>query len=172
MKKRKISLVKFTVVAAMVGVFSPSVSVKPDVVAVNGVASYPFEINVSLLNTAEARGRRGGGAHRGNHRARSRPAHRPANRPSTRPGNRPPNRNINRKVNRNVTVNVNHRYYGGYGRGYGYYGGYPILAFTTGLAIGSIIASSTMPSMSREPSGFSTIRPLSAVGISRASTGM
>ena len=146
MKKRNISLVKFTVVAAMVGVFSPSVSVKPDVVAVNGVVSYPFEINVSLLNSAEARGRRGGGAQRGNaNRARSRPANRPSTRPANRP-NRDVNRNINRNVNRNVNVNVNHRYYGGYGRGYGYYGGYPILAFTTGLAIGSIIASSTMPS--------------------------
>jgi len=49
-------------------------------------------------------------------------------------------------------VNVNRhyhgghgRYYGGYGRGYGYYGGAPVLAFTTGLALGSMIAASTMP---------------------------
>ena len=45
-----------------------------------------------------------------------------------------------------MNVNVNHRYYGGYGHGYGYYGGHPVLAFTTGLVIGSVIAASTMPS--------------------------
>jgi hypothetical protein len=55
-------------------------------------------------------------------------------------------------VNRNVNVNRNNRYYGGgyrggrgYG-GYGYYRGAPILAFGAGLAIGSVIAASTMPS--------------------------
>ena len=48
-------------------------------------------------------------------------------------------------MNRNVNVNVNHnnRYYGG--RHYGYYHGSPLLAFSTGLIIGSVIASSTMP---------------------------
>ena len=52
MKIRNISLVKFTVVAAMVGIFSPSVSVKPNVVSANSVTSFPFEMNLSLLNTA------------------------------------------------------------------------------------------------------------------------
>ena len=139
MKKKNKFLVKFTVVAAMIGFFSPSVNVKSSVQAVNGYSAFPLHLNVSLLNTAEARGRggRGGGASRGGG-ARSRPATRPS-------GNR--NVNKNRNVNRNVNVNVNHnnRYYGGHGR-YGYYHGHPVLAFATVVAIGSIIAASTMPS--------------------------
>ncbi len=56
---------------------------------------------------------------------------------------------MNRNVNKNVNVNVNNnsRYYGGHKRGhYGYYRGAPLMAFTTGLVIGSVIAASTMPS--------------------------
>lgn len=141
MKKKNIFLVKFTVVAAMIGFFSPSVNVKPNVQAANGYSAFPLHLNVSLLNTAEARGRggRGGGA-------RSRPARKPSgNRNVNR--NKSNNRNVNRNVNKNVNVNVNHnsRYYGGHGR-YGYYGGRPILAFASVVAIGSIIAASTMPS--------------------------
>jgi hypothetical protein len=67
------------------------------------------------------------------------------------------NRNVNRNINVNRNVNVNHRYYGGggyhhgHGHGHGhhhhgYYHGRPILAFATGMAIGSIIAASSMPS--------------------------
>jgi len=138
MKKKNLFLAKFTVVAGMIGLFSPSVSVNQSNLLTSD--SYNFaslDVSVSLLNTAEARGRTQRSVNRGGNRARPRP--------STRPVNRDVNRNINRNVNRNVNVNVNHRYYGGYGHGYGYYHGNPVLAFTTGLVIGSIIAASTMP---------------------------
>ena len=140
MKKQNISLVKLTVVAAMIGVFSPSVSVDTSSQTQRSTDAFsiiPLQINVSLLHTAEARGRRAMGG------ARSRPA-RSGNRNINRNTNI--NRNVNRNYNRNVNVNVrNNRYYGGYGRGYGYYGGAPILAFATGMAIGSVIAASTIP---------------------------
>ena len=138
MKKKNIFLVKFTVVAAMVGFFSPSVNVKTNVQSQNSYSVLPFQLSISLFHTAEARGGRGGGrggmsrggASRGSMgHARTRPA----------------GGNINRNVNRNVNVNVNHRYYGGYGHGYGYYGNRAIYGFAVGLAIGSIIAASTMP---------------------------
>ena len=122
MKNKNSFLIKFAVVALAIGVFSPSVSVKPEVKESHGYAALPMQVELTLLHTAEARrggARRGGGAHRS--------------------GNR------NRNVNRNVNVNVNHnnRYYGG--RHYGYYHGSPLLAFSTGLIIGSVIAASTMP---------------------------
>lgn len=154
MKKKNIFLVKFTVVAIAIGLFSPSVSIQPELQSRAGMSAIPMHLHVSLLNTAEAR-RGGGGARRGGG-ARSRPSG------STRSGNRSRstnksrntnrnknvnrNTNVNRNVNRNVNVNVNNRYYGGHGRGYGYYGGAPILAFTAGLVLGSVIAASTMPS--------------------------
>lgn len=121
MKKKNIFLVKFTVVVAMVGFFSLSVSVKTNVQSLNSYSAIPLQWSVSLLNTAEARGR--GGAHQGGGASRSR------SRPSTRP------------VNKNINVNVNHRYYGGNG----YYGDRAIYGFSAGLVIGSMIAASTMP---------------------------
>lgn len=137
MKVKNSYLVKFTVVAGMIGLFSPSVQVQTDVQAnSNSYTTLLSQISMSLFKTAEARRAVNRGA------ARTRPA-RSGNRNVNRNYNR--NHNINRNVNRNVNVNVNHRYYGGYGRGYGYYGGRPVLAFTTGLVIGSVIAASTMP---------------------------
>jgi hypothetical protein len=134
-------LVKFTVVAAMIGLFSPSIQVETEMQEnSNFYTALPLQVSVSLFHTAEAR--RGGGRVNRGGAARARPA-RSGNRNVNRNYNR--NHNINRNVNRNVNVNVNHRYYGGYGRGYGYYGGRPVLAFTTGLVIGSVIAASTMP---------------------------
>ena len=129
MKKKNIFLVKFAVVAAMVGLFSPSVSVKTTAPSGDAFAAMPIEISVSLFTQAEAK--RGGGANK------------------SRSGNRNKNTNVNRNVNKNVNVNVNNnsRYYGGHKRGhYGYYRGAPLMAFTTGLVIGSVIAASTMPS--------------------------
>ena len=158
MKKKNLFLAKFTVVAGMIGLFSPSVSVhKTNLHTGNSYNLLPLEVSVSLFNTAEARQRAQRSVNRGGNRARPRPSTRPVNhtrpRPSTRPvahtrprpTQLPANRNINRNVNINKNVNVNHRYYGGYGHGYGYYYGRPIVAFTTGLVIGSIIAASTMP---------------------------
>lgn len=147
MNKKNKSLVKFTVTAIMIGVFSPSVSVQTDIPSShdNVYSILPLNMSVSLFHTAEARRGRGG-AHRGGG-ARSRPArstHRGSQRNRNKNINR--NKNVNRNVNKNVNVNVNHnRYYGGHGRGYGYYGGRPILAFSTGLIIGSVIASASMP---------------------------
>jgi len=141
MTKKNIFLTKFTVVAVMAGFLSPSVSLKN--------VDNQTVINVSVLQKAEAR-----------RPARARPARRPAgnrniNRNINRGGNanrninRNVNRNVNRNYNRNVNVNVNHYgggYHGGYHHGgYGHYHGHPILAFTTAVAIGSIIASATMP---------------------------
>ena len=130
MKKKNIFLVKFTVVAAMIGFFSPSVNIKTNVEAVNGYNAFPLQLSVSLLNTAEARAR--GGARGG---AKSRPTNKSSRK---RSGKKSRNRS-----NKNVNVNVNHRYHGGHRRGY--YRGRPIIAFATVVAIGSIISASTMP---------------------------
>ncbi len=174
MKKKSI-LVKFTVVAAMIGFFSPSVTVETNVQSSNSYSVSPIQLNISLLNTAEARRGGGGGARRGGGGARrssganrgGNRAHRggstkkrSANRGNThnknknrntnrnKNVNKNKNKNVNRNVNKNVNVNVNNnRYYGGGHRGgYGYYRGAPILAFATGMALGSVIAASTIPS--------------------------
>ena len=150
MKKKNSFLVKFAVAAAMVGFFSPSVSVKTIAPSGNGFTAMPLEMSVSLFTQAEAR-RGGGGAHRGGGANRSRSGNRSRNTNKNRNVNKNKNvnRNVNRNVNKNVNVNVNNnrRYYGGHSRGhYGYYRGAPLMAFTTGLVIGSVIAASTMPS--------------------------
>ena len=94
MKNKNIFLVKFAVVALAVGVFSPSVSVKPEVKASHGYAAIPMQVDVTLFHTAEAR--RGGGARRSSgNRSRS----------SNKNVNRNSNRNVNRNVNRNTNVN-------------------------------------------------------------------
>ncbi|WP_415407942.1 hypothetical protein ACLHDG_05255 [Sulfurovum sp. CS9] len=149
MKNKNSFLVKFAVVAAMVGFFSPSVSVKTITPSGNGFGAMPIEMNVSLFTQAEAR-RGGGGARRGGSANRSRSSNRNRNTNRNKNTNRNvnKNKNVNRNVNKNVNVNVNNnrRYYGGHSRGYyGYYRGAPLMAFTTGLIIGSVIAASTMP---------------------------
>lgn len=149
MKNNNSYLGKFAVVAAMIGLFSPSVSVESNVQSVNSYSVVPLQLNISLLNKAEAR-RGGGGARRGGGANRSRSTNRSRNTNKNRNVNRNKNvnRNVNRNVNKNVNVNVNNnrRYYGGHHRGYyGYYRGAPLMAFTTGLVIGSVIAASTMP---------------------------
>ena len=147
MKNKNIFLVKFAVVAAMVGFFSPSVSVKTITPSGNNFSAMPIEMNISLFTQAEAR-RGGGGARRGGSANRSRSSSRNRNTNRNVNKNKNVNRNVNRNVNKNVNVNVNNnrRYYGGHSRGhYGYYRGAPLMAFTTGLVIGSVIAASTMP---------------------------
>ena len=142
MKKTNSTLMKFTIVAAMIGVFSPSVNVTTDVPSKHtSTFSYlPSHLSVSLFHTAEAR-RGGGGARRGGGGAR-----RSSNRSRNTNRNRNRNTNVNRNVNRNVNVNHRGGYYGRYPRGhYGYYRGSPLMVFTTGLVIGSVIAASTMP---------------------------
>jgi hypothetical protein len=165
MKKKNI-LGKFTIVAAMIGFFSPSVSVQTDVKSAhNSYSAAPIQLNISLLNTAEARRGGGrGGASRGGSARRSSGASRSggsARRGSSTTRNKNRNVNRNKNVNRNVNrnVNVNHRYYGGhpphrgfYGGGGYYYGGsyHPVARFTfamlTAVAIGTIISSASMSS--------------------------
>ena len=147
MKNKNLFLVKFTVAAVMLGFLSPSVHLKKDVQTNNDYSNsvMPMQLSISFLNTAEAKRSRGGGAHRGGGK---RNVKRNVNRNKNVSRNRNVNKNVNRNVNKNVNVNVNHsnRYYGGHSRGYyGYYRGAPLMAFTTGLVIGSVIAASTMP---------------------------
>ena len=145
MKKKNLFLVKFTVVAAMIGLFSPSVTIETNVQSANSYSETPLQLNISLFNTAEARrgGASRGGSARRSSGTRNRSNTRNRNTNKNRNVNR--NKNVNRNVNKNVNVNVNHRYYGGHRHYGGYYGGRPILVFATGMAIGSIIAASTMP---------------------------
>lgn len=139
MKKKNIFLVKFTVVAAMIGFFSPSVSVNTNFQAENTYSTDFSQLNLSLLNTAEARpAARGGGAKRN------------VNRNTNVNRNVKKNTNVNRNVKKNTNVNVNrnvnvNHYHGG-GRHYGSYKGRAIVAWTAGLAVGAMIASSSMPS--------------------------
>lgn len=119
MKTNNKYIAKFAIVAVMLGLFSPSIKVQTNY--------KQTELTVSILKYAEAR--------RGGNR----------NRNVNRNSNRNVNRNVNRNSNRNVNVNVNH-YGGGHRRGgYGYYGGRPIAAFATVVAIGTIVAATTMP---------------------------
>ena len=55
MKNKNNFLVKFAVVAAMVGFFSPSVSVKTIALSESGFGVMPIDMSVSLFTQAEAR---------------------------------------------------------------------------------------------------------------------
>ena len=116
MKSKNIFIAKFTVVAVLIGLFSPSIQLEKQ--------NKKTEVKISILQKAEARRV----ARKGN-------VNRNVNRKA----------NVNRNVNRKVNVNVNH-YGGGHSRHhYGHYHGHPILRFTTAMAIGSMIAAATMP---------------------------
>jgi len=155
MKTKKIFLVKFTAVAMLLGFFSPSVSVvNPELKGVNTYSASSLHVNISLLNMAEARGGRGGGARGGSRGGASRGgsmnrgsgANRSTN--TNRNRNTNTNRNVNRNTNVNRNVNVNHYYGGGgyHGGGrYGYWGGAAIVAWTSAVVVGSMVAASTMP---------------------------
>ena len=148
MKKKNNFLVKFTIAAAMVGFFSPSVSVQTTTPSGSGFGAIPIEMNVSLFTQAEARRGGGGGARRGGGGGARRGggANRGRSSNRNRNVNRNSNRNSNRNVNRNVNRNINVNHYGGvHHRHYGHYHGHPILRFTTAVAIGSMIAAATMP---------------------------
>ena len=141
MKYENSFLVKFTVAAVMVGFFSPSVSVKTTTHSESRFGIIPLEMSASLFTQAEAR--RGAGANRSRNKNTNKNTNKNKN------VNKNVNRNVNKNVNKNINVNVNNnkRYYGGHSRGhYGYYRGAPLMAFTTGLVVGSVIAASTMPS--------------------------
>lgn len=128
MNNKNIYLAKYVVVAVMIGLFSPSINVKSAVKTIEGYNAFPLKVSVSLLNSAEAKP----GPASVNKGTKKRA------KPGKKPGNRSSNKNVNVNVNKNV--NVNHRH----GR-YGYYRGRPVLAFTVGIAIGSMVSASTMP---------------------------
>lgn len=124
MKKKNLFLVKLAAVTMMLGFFSPSASfVSTDSQGVNRYGASPFELSISLLSVAEARGARGGGMNRG--RSMNRGA------------------GVRRNTNINRNVNVNH-YYGGGGH-YGYWGGRTVVAWSSALVIGSMVAAASMP---------------------------
>lgn len=117
MKKNNLYLVKFTAVSVLLGLCSPSIQIERN----DNMTS----LQISILQNAEAQ----------------RVAGRSVNRSATM--NTSANVNRSGNINRSVNVNVNHRYYGA--GAYGYYGGSPILAFTTAVAIGSMVAAATIP---------------------------
>lgn len=127
MKNKNSFLVKLTVVAAMIGFFSPSVSINPGFELKNGYAQVP-QLNISLWNSAEAR---------------MRSVNRNVNANTNVNRNVNSNVNVNRNVNVNSNVNVNH-YYGGVGH-YGYYGGRAIVAWSSAVVMGSMVAAASMP---------------------------
>ena len=167
MKTKKIFLVKFTAVAMLLGFFSPSVSVvNPEFKGVNTYSASSSYLTLSLFNTAEARGGRGGGGGRGgmsrgggsrggsmnrgggNRSSVNRGSGANRNTNTNRNRNTNSNRNVNRNTNVNRDVNVNHYYGGGgyHGGGrYGYWGGAAIVAWTSAVVVGSMVAASTMP---------------------------
>jgi hypothetical protein len=128
MKKKNIFLVKFTTVAVMIGFFSPSVGLNTDFKSVNSNNIVP-QLKISLWNHAEARN----GINRNVNANRNRNMNTNVN----------TNTNINRNINVDRNVNINH-YYGGHGH-YGYYGGHAIVAWTSALMIGSMVAAASMP---------------------------
>jgi len=134
MQNKKSFLVKFTVVAGMIGFFSPSVSIQTKVVSESGLGGIPLVMHVSLFTQAEAK-RNGGGARK------SAGVKRNKNRNVNKNKNVNKNVNANVNVNKNVNVNVNHNNR----RHYGHYHGRPLVAFSTGLVIGTMIAASTLP---------------------------
>ncbi len=132
--KKNNMLVKFTAVAAMIGLFSPSVSINTNVQSTNGYSVDPIELSVSLFNTVEAR-EHNRNVNKNKNVNRNKNVNK--NKNVTR------NKNVNKNTNVNVNVNKNSRHRGG--RHYGSYRGRSIVGFGAGLAIGTMIAASTMP---------------------------
>lgn len=124
--KRQYGTFKFLFTAALIGVFSPSVSTVDQVYVseVSGsVKRSVTTLELTWFNEAKAA-----------------PIHRQTRRVSRRTSRRTSYRH-----------NAGHYYGGGHYHGHhhhhhhGHYHGHPILTFTAGLAIGSIVAASTMP---------------------------
>ena len=103
MKKRKLFIVRLSIVAILAGMISPSIKVDTE--------DKQSPLKVSIFNQAEA-GVRGT-------RVRRNPIHR------------------GQRYHRDGSHRRHHHY--------GYYRGHAIIGFAAGLAIGSIVASSTMP---------------------------
>ena len=134
-------LLKFSIVAVAVGVLSPSVNFIPEV-SEQGYQVSVSQLSISLFSQAEARrdgakARKGGGAKRNKNVNKNRNVNKNKN------VNNNVNKNVNANVNvnKNVNVNVNHNRRGHYG----HYHGRPLVGFTTGLVLGTMVAAATMP---------------------------
>ena len=118
-------LTKFIIVSLVVGVFSPRI----DIAFTNGKA----QVDIEILHKAEAK------------QKRSKPKPPSSRPPQHKPKPKPPHH----KPKPPHYKHSDRYYYAPYPpkhhKHYGYYHGREIFAFSVGLAIGSIIASSTMP---------------------------
>jgi len=123
MEKKNIFLAKFIVIAMMIGIISPQFEIQ--------YTNDKSQVSVSLLSQADAREK---SVKRKRPNSRPKPPH--ARPPHHKP--RPPHYRPRPKPN--------HYYYRSHRhRDYGYYRNRRIVSFTAGLVIGSIVASSTMP---------------------------
>ena len=118
--KKNLSLIKFGIVALALGFISPTVSIDMDKA---GVDSSTVSTLASFVPAGISISLL--------NKAEARPVHRQA-------------RRVSRRTSRRTSRRVNYRHNAG--RYYGYYRGAPILAFGAAVAVGSIIAASTMPS--------------------------
>jgi hypothetical protein len=126
MKNKNIFIAKFTVVAVMLGLFSPSLQLEKK--------DSETQLNITVFQKAEAR-------RSDNRGTRNRNVNRKRNVNRHKKVHRKKHRNVNRRRNVNYYHGGHHRHQ----RHYGYYRGNPVLRYATAMAIGSIIASSTMP---------------------------
>jgi len=140
-------LLKFSIVAVAVGVLSPSVNFIPEV-SEQGYQVSVSQLSISLFSQAEARrdgakARKGGGAKRNKNVNKNRNVNKNKNVNKNVNVNNNVNKNVNANVNvnKNVNVNVNHNNHGRYG----HYHGRPLVAFTSALIIGTMVAAATMP---------------------------
>lgn len=125
MEKKNIFLAKYIVVAMMMGLISPQLEIQ--------YTNDKPQVSVSLLSQAEAKQKRPNTKRKRPNSKRKRPHARP---PHHKP--RPPHYRPRPKPN-------NYYYRSHRHRDYGYYRNRRIVAFTAGLVIGSIVASSSMP---------------------------
>jgi len=141
-------LVKFSVVAIAIGVLSPSVSFTPKI-ETQGYQASASQLEISLFNVAEAKKNNARPAGKKRAKKANKPKARTKNKTKTNNSNKNVNvnNNVNKNVNanvnvnKNVNVNVNHNNHGRYG----HYHGRPLVAFTTALVVGTMVAAATMP---------------------------
>ena len=149
MKNKNKFLVKFLVVAIAVGVLSPSVSFTSKIVEDQGYQASVSQLHISLFNVAEAKKKDARPAAKKRTKKSSNPKARTKTKNTNKNKNKNSNKNVNVNknvnanvnVNKNVNVNVNHNNHGRYG----HYHGRPLVAFTTALVVGTMVAAATMP---------------------------
>ena len=138
MKKKNIFLAKYIVVAMMMGIISPHFDIQ--------YTNDKPQVSVSLLSQADAREKR---VKRKRPQTRPKPSHtRPVHHKPRPPHARPPHHKPRPPHARppHYRPKPNNYYYRSHRhRDYGYYRNRRIVAFASGLVIGSIVASSSMP---------------------------